>query len=323
MMKTRYIITIILLGAVFCSTLFFISSKDTEQLPEERKRQVPSAIVSVDLPSNIEFCGKQIDLIRFDMRERFDREINSFTYFHASTMLMIKRANRYFPVIEPILKRYDIPDDFKYLATIESLLDERALSRAQAAGVWQFMEDTGKKYGLEINTQVDERYHLGKATEAACRYLKGAYLKYGDWATVAASYNGGMGRITTELSKQQVDTSFDLLLVEETSRYVFRIMALKEIMTNPYRYGFVLKRENLYPTIETRTVRITNDVVDFATWAKEYGLNYYLLKTFNPWLRDRGLKTNGKTYLINLPLKEDMYYDTSKVKVHNRAWIVD
>ncbi len=322
-MKLKYIITAIALIAISFTALFLSSLKENALSPEERKRGVPFATTSVDIPSSVEFCSQKVDLTRFDMRERYDREINSFTYLHSTTMLLIKKANRYFPIIEPILQENNIPDDFKYLAVIESSLDERAISKAKAVGLWQFMEDTGRIYGLEINTQVDERYHIVKSTQAACRYLSDAYRKYGDWVSVAASYNGGMGRISSELSKQQVDSAFDLLLVEETSRYVFRIMAMKEIFSNPYKYGFILKKENLYPTIETQTVKVSQDILDFADFARKYDINYYLLKTFNPWLRDRGLKTNGRTYLIDIPVKENMYYDTSRIKVHNKAWIAD
>ncbi len=283
-----------------------------------------SPTISAPVPNEVEFCGDLIKLDRYDLRERFDREINSLTYYHSTTLLMIKRANRYFPVIEPILKKYNIPDDFKYLAVIESHLDPRATSPARATGMWQFMEDTGKRYGLEVNSQVDERYHVEKSTEAACKYLKEALAKYGDWTTVAASYNAGMGRISSELAQQQVNTSLDLLLVEETSRYVFRIYAAKQIFEQPARYGFKLTKENLYPFIAAKKVDITESVEDLTELAKKYNLTYAQLKDFNPWLRDRKLTLSpGKSYTLNIPDKSALYYNPSHTKVHDRRWIVE
>ena len=215
-----------LCAVVIIGIYFFLTSHQAgEAEPQQRELFTGFYVYSMPVPEYVEFCGKKISLDRYDMFERYDREINGFAYLHSTTMLLVKRANRYFPVIEPILKNNNIPDDFKYLAVIESNLNPRALSTAKAAGIWQFMSDTGKRYGLEINDQVDERYHLEKATEAACKYLNEAYRRYRDWTTVAASYNAGMGRISTEMSSQLVDNSFDLLLVEETSRYVFRILA--------------------------------------------------------------------------------------------------
>jgi len=286
--------------------------EETEQQPQ---RLVGFNIYSIPVPDYVEFCGKKISLDRYDMYERYDREINSFAYLHSTTMLLMKRANRYFPVIEPILKKNNIPDDFKYLAVIESNLSPRAISTAKAAGLWQFMADTGKRYGLEINNQVDERYHIEKSTEAACQYLNEAYRKYRDWASVAASYNGGMGRISTELSSQIADNSFDLLLVEETSRYVFRIMAAKEIFENPRKYGFILNREDLYPVIRTKKVQVSEDIPDLAVFAQGHNISYFHLKDFNIWLREKSLTIspkNPKTYTIEIPLAEDLYYSRNK-----------
>jgi len=302
-------------------TLFLISSKDTENV-EIQHPVVSATTASVPIPASVEFCGNQVSLERLDMRERFDREINSFTYFHSNTLLYFKRANRYFPMIEPILRENGIPDDFKYLCVIESNLDTRALSTAKAAGLWQFMEATGKSYGLEITADVDERYHIEKATQAACKYFKDAYNRYGNWVNVAASYNAGMGRISSSMREQLVDSAFDLLLVSETSRYVFRIMAIKEIFESPTKYGFVLKKENLYPAVPVQLKAVTSDIADLASFAKENGLNYMQLKEYNVWLRSTKLKvTAGKTYQIAIPKKEDLLYDARKVKVHNANWI--
>jgi len=280
--------------------------------------------VSLDIPRSVEFCGKKISLERYDMRERFDREQLAFMYMHSTSLQLIKRANLFFPIIEPILKANGIPDDFKYLAAVESALDPRALSPAKAAGIWQFMDATGRRYGLEINSEVDERYHVEKATVAACKYLKEAYDKYGDWATVAASYNAGMQKISSEQDKQAVSSSFDMLLVDETSRYVFRILAAKRFLENPQSFGFLLKKAHLYHYIRTDKVKVTGPVADWADWAKQQGITYGQLKDFNIWLRDRSLTNKaGKTYVISIPQKEDLNFDIRKVKVHNKNWVID
>jgi hypothetical protein len=305
---------------IVCS-LVLISSKESCSSETQHPLVSPVA-VSVALPESVEFCGNRLSLDRLDLRERFDREINSLTYLHSTTLLYIKRANRFFPVIEPILKRNDIPDDFKYLCVIESGLDTRALSPAKAAGLWQFIDSTGKIYGLEITSEVDERYHVEKATEAACLYFKAAYANYGNWLDVAASYNAGMGRISSEKKKQLVDSALDLLLVSETSRYVFRILAMKAIFKNPSLYGFILKKENLYPPVAVHYLEVKSNIEDLALFAKENEINYMQLKEFNVWLRDTKLSVSkGKSYQIAIPQKEDLYYDARKIKVHDTAWI--
>jgi membrane-bound lytic murein transglycosylase D len=225
-------------------------------------------------------------------------------------------------VIEPILKANGIPDDFKYLAVIESHLDPRVSSPARAVGMWQLLEGTAREYGLTITPTVDERCHVEKATGAACRYLKAAYKKYGDWAAVAASYNGGMGRISGELVKQDADSSFDLWLVEETTRYIYRIMAIKQIFENPSKYGFVLRARDLYKPIPTVDVAVSQDIQNLSAFAKEHGITYADLKRFNPWLRDRKLVTGGKTYKLSIPQEKDMYYKTPNTEVYDSAWVV-
>ncbi|MDR3218825.1 MAG: lytic transglycosylase domain-containing protein [Dysgonamonadaceae bacterium] len=328
MKKINLILGVFSLGFIVLVGIFLLSGKDVKNreisVATEANIDSQAMVFSVPLPESVVFCGETIPLDRLDIRERFDREINTFTYLHSTTMLYIKRANRYFPVIEPILKRYGIPDDFKYLCVIESNLDARALSPANAAGFWQFIESTGKAYGLEITAEVDERYHIEKATEAACRYFKDAYSKYHNWVNAAASYNAGMGRISAALDNQMVDSAFDLLLVSETSRYVFRILAVKQIFTRPYQYGFVLKKENLYPYVPVRNITVTQTIGNIAAFAKEYDLNYMQLKDFNPWLRDTKLTVRlGKSYQVAIPEKKDLYYNPDKIKVHNSAWIKD
>jgi hypothetical protein len=280
-------------------------------------------VKSLPIPSQIEFAGKTISLERYDMRERFDREQILIAYNHSNSIVIVKRANRFFPIIEPILKQNGIPDDFKYLAVIESLLEPRALSPAQAAGLWQIMPKTGQQFGLEVNEEVDERYHIEKATVAACNYLKSAYNKFKNWSTVAASYNAGMGRIADELEKQKAEEAFDLLLNMETSRYMFRILAMKQFLENPKAFGFLLQRNDFYPVIATKNIKVTEKIDDFTIWAAQFGITYSQLKDFNIWLRDRKLTNlNAKEYTIQIPEKSDFKYDSTKIKIHNPAWAV-
>lgn len=277
---------------------------------------------SFPIPQKINFAGQTIPLNRYDMRERFDREQISIAYNHSTSLLIIKKANKYFPIIEPILAQKGIPEDFKYLAVIESNLEPRALSPAQAAGIWQLMPKTGEQLGLTVNSEVDERYHIEKATEAACKYFKSAYSKFNDWATVAASYNGGMGRISEELAEQQTDTSLDLLLTSETSRYVFRILAMKQFLENPKQFGFHLLREDFYPTIRTNQITVNTMVEDWTEWAKQFGISYSQLKDFNIWLRDRKLTNENKTeYQLKIPEKTDFIYDIRNINIHNPNWV--
>ncbi|MDR0540864.1 MAG: lytic transglycosylase domain-containing protein [Dysgonamonadaceae bacterium] len=316
---------IVLLCIALLIPLAICLSGSTEPENEEKKHPLTASLTtSVPIPSHITFCGREIELDRLDIRERFDREINAMTYLHSTTMLYIKRANRYFPIIEPILKKYDIPEDFKYLCVIESGLDTRALSPVKAAGLWQFMEQTAKKYGLEIRDGVDERYHIEKSTEAACRYFLDAYKLYGNWANVAASYNAGVARISSAMRQQQVESAFDLLLVSETSRYLFRMMAAKEIFSNPKKYGFSLKKTDLYPPVEVDWVDVRNTIPDLTVFAKQYGLNYMQLKDYNVWLRDTALvtpKQGNKVYRIAIPRKDDLYYDKKQIRIYDKAWI--
>ena len=240
------VFTVIGLGIL---AFLLISSNNLENA-QSHKPQVLSMTGSVDVPERMTFAGEKITFDRYDLRERMDKELNSFTYFHSTTLLLFKRANRIFPIIEPILKEQGIPDDIKYLAVIESSLDYRAVSPARAAGLWQFMPATAPRYGLEVSAEVDERYHIEKSTVAAARYLKESYRKYNSWAAAALSYNGGQARITNALNNQNVQEALDLWLVEETTRYYFRILAIKEIFENPRKYGFVLEAHQLYKPID-------------------------------------------------------------------------
>jgi len=307
---------------MLCFAVYLFTGNRDAVTVKEESPVVASFTTSPEVPFSVNFCGKNIDISRYNMREGMDRELSSFTYFHSSTMLLIKRANRYFPIIEPILKANGIPDDFKYLAVIESHLDPRATSPAKAVGVWQFLEGTGKGYGLRVTPTVDERRNIAKSTEAACKYLKEAYGKYGDWVTVAASYNAGMGRISEQLKKQGESSALNLHLVEETTRYPYRIFAIKQIFENPYKYGFVLSAENLYSPIDCEEIVVDKDIDDLAAFAREKGITYSDLKFFNPWLRDTKLLAGGVKYTILIPNKNMLYYRSSNTYVHDKRWTV-
>ena len=284
----------------------------------------PANYSTHEVPSSVTFCGKSIDLTRYDRYERMDRELLAFTYMHSTSIQMIKKANRYFPIVEPILKANGIPDDFKYLMVIESNLNPNARSGAGAAGLWQFMQTTGREYGLEVNKNIDERYHVEKATEAACKYLKDAYDKYQDWIAVAASYNTGQARISAQFEKQQVDDMLDLFLVEETARYVYRIIAAKIMFSNPSAFGFRLRTKDLYMPIPYKEVSVNTGISNLAEWAKKQGITYALLKNMNPWLRDNFLQNVSKrTYTLKIPTAEGMKHDPKKVKAHDKRWVVE
>jgi len=283
----------------------FSFDKEEEEGVHQSKMEEDYQIFSLRPPTEILFAGEKVPLKEPEVYERLDREIHSNTYFHSNTILYFKKANRWFPVIEPILKENGIPEDFKYLALIESGL-QNVVSPAGAAGYWQFMKATGKEYGLQIDTEVDERYHVEKATKAACQYLKDSYELYGDWALVAASYNAGKGRVSSELDRQKATSYFDLLLVEETGRYVFRILAVKHIFENPKKYGFNIRKADLYSTLDYTTVAVDSSVTSFADFAKQHNISYKILKHFNPWLREAYLTNTLKaSYEIKLPTNTD------------------
>lgn len=313
-------------SAVGLSLLALVASSErigAVTSPTEPEPAEFSDVVNPSIPSSVKFAGKKIDLDPIHMWERLDRELTAITYTHGNTLLAIKRANRYFPVLAPILKKNGLPADMIYLAVIESTLNPRALSPAKAAGLWQLMPATGKEYGLEVNDDVDERYDPVKATEAASRYLKNAYAKYGNWESVAASYNGGMARISKELGAQQAESAFNLYLADETMRYIFRMLAMKLIMENPSAYGFNLTADQLYQPIVYKTVEVSGPVDDWAAWAKEQGIDYLTLREHNPWIRSKSLPNKtGKTYKVNIPSRDSLSRSRQKVTVYNPAWVV-
>jgi hypothetical protein len=286
----------IITAIVFASGLLIYATST------ETKNKITKEGTSQYFPTSIDFAGEQAPLQISDVRERLDRELLINANLDATTLLILKRANRAFPVIEPILAKYNVPDDFKYLAVIESAL-VNAVSPAGARGVWQFMPQTAKENGMEVNEYVDERYHLEKSTEAACKYLLDAKAKFGSWTLAAASYNGGMTGVNKQIEMQKVSSYYDLLLNDETSRYVFRILALKEIMKAPAKYGFAVNTEQLYVNLPTKKLEIDSSINDLARFAKSQGINYKILKIHNPWLRDKKLvNLSRKKYEIQIPL---------------------
>lgn len=331
-MRQKLLITLTLtLTLAFFSPMLVSSSCTTAPVEQHdtlyiERETIPDRITfsTYEIPEHIEFCGKDIDLTRFDRRERMDRELLAFMYMHSTSIQMIKRANRYFPVVESILKENGIPDDMKYMMAIESNVSPTARSVAGAAGLWQFMQGTGREHGLEVNNNIDERYNVEKSTRAACKYLKSAYAKYKDWATVAASYNAGQGRISQQLEIQKVSNSLDLFLVEETTRYVYRILAAKIMFQKPSNFGFFLKASDLYPVIPCKEYTITTGISDLSVWAKEKGINYSLLRQLNPWIRENTLQNKTqRTYKILVPTKEGMYYDPKQIVPYDKNWVVE
>ncbi len=301
----------ILLMSVGLISICALSIQAVQQDPEAKFSPDPEtkvvgenyAIYALPMPENLNFAGEPVPIDNPDIYERMDRELLVNTYWQSNALLLIKRANKYFPVIEPILAEYGVPNDFKYLAVIESGLTQ-AVSPARAVGFWQILEGTGKDFKLEINDNVDERYHIEKSTRVACEYLKKSKERFGTWTMAAAAYNAGNTGVLRQLDRQDVSKYYDLLLGEETGRYVFRILALKEIMSNPKKYGFNYEEDQLYKDIPTYQVKVDTAVTDFAAFAKDLNINYKILKIHNPWLRDSYLNNkSGKTYYLDIPEK--------------------
>ena len=266
-------------------------------------------ILFPEIPVNMDFAGEKVPLDIYYVRESLEREIVANTYMHSSSIMMFKRAYRWFPQIEPILKKNNIPDDFKYLALAESNLSN-AVSPAGAEGFWQFIKPTGKKYGLEITEEVDERYNVEKATQAACLYFQEAYEHYKNWTLVAASFNRGFDGVSNALENQKVTNYYDLFLVDETARYIYRILAFKQIYNHPVKYGYYLREKDLYPQIPTYTLTIDSAINDLPDFAIKMKVNYRVLRELNPWLKRYILPRNpNKVYSIKLPKEGSLRYD--------------
>lgn len=297
---------IMALAACYVAIQFFNFSAEDNAVDEQYTSYINKhyKIFALDIPDKIDFAGEAVPLDLVDIKERLDREMLVNTYWQSQGLLFHKKANRWFPIIEPILAEEGVPDDFKYLAVIESGLSN-VVSSANAVGFWQFLKPTAQSYGLEVRDGVDERYNVEKATRAAAKMLKDLKNKYGNWTMAAAAYNLGMGNMNKQIKRQKTENYYDLLLVDETSRYVFRILAVKEILSNSNKYGFHFRPQDLYEPYETITLQVDSTVDDFADFASQYGITYKTLKILNPWLRDSYLKnTNGKTYDIKLPAND-------------------
>jgi membrane-bound lytic murein transglycosylase D len=301
--RKAVIAALIAIGAIFLGFSVKQGLKGFGNVQEkvEGKGDSEYIVKTFKLPDNVTFAGEKMPLDNFDTRESLERELLISAYRHSSTILIIKRANRYFQVIEKILKQYNIPDDFKYLAAAESDYTNM-VSPAGATGFWQIMPETGKEEGMEINQVVDERYHIEKSTEFACAYFLKSFQKYGNWTLTAASYNGGRARIDEQIGIQHQNNYYDLLLAEETARYIFRAVAYKLIISDPAAYGFDIGKDDLYPELKYYEVKVDSAITDISAFAGKYGTNYKMLKYFNPWLRKPYLTQNPKKeYLIKIP----------------------
>lgn len=294
-------------GVLVCASImtglaFRESDTEEEVVSVKKNSKLQYKWYVPDLPPKMDFAGEPVPLYRWDIKEMLEHEVLSNCYRHSSTMDILLESTRYFPVIERRLKANGVPDDFKYLCVAESSLNN-ARSPVGARGFWQFMDGTAPRYGLELNREVDERYHVEKATDAACKYLKEAYAKFGSWTAAAASYNCGMAGYSKYSSYQQQDNYYDVMLPEETMRYVFRILAFKYIMTNPKQVGFNIMEDEAHRPIPTRKLTVTQSIPDLAEFALNNGTNYRMLKTLNPWLRDHSLTISaGNSYIIELPV---------------------
>ena len=291
----------LLLILIFILSIIFFNAGNLSDKTLEKNTSSTYNIKALKIPNSLSFAGEKVPTELDDIKERMDRELLVNTYWQSNGLLLIKRAHKYFPLIEPLLKKYGIPDDFKYLAVAESGLENNS-SPAGAAGFWHFLKSSAKEYGLEVNQNVDERYNLEKATKVAAEYLKKSKKRFGTWTLAAAAYNAGNTRIARNLKKQQVTNYYDLLLNSETSRYVFRIVALKEVLSNPRKYGFEFEEDDLYNLPDIKTVKVDTVITNIASFAKKFKTNYKELKLNNAWLRENKLNNKSrKLYKIKIP----------------------
>ncbi|NJC24570.1 lytic transglycosylase domain-containing protein [Neolewinella antarctica] len=307
----KHLLTGLGIGLAFLIGWFlFLSLESSDTLPEVdpdevrtfKGTQLPQVVRPVDLSGPFDFAGEPLPMDDFDVRERLDMELLRNAYFHRNTLLMLKRRARFFPTIERILTEEGVPTDLKYLAVAESGLDN-ASSPAGAKGVWQFMAPTGKSYGLEINGEVDERYHLEKATRAACKYLKDYHREFGDWRWVAAAYNMGGPNVRKWRERQNAENLFELDINKETMAYVFRIVALKTILEDPESFGYYVGPDDVYPVLDDyKTIKVTKSIDNLGDFAAVQGTDYRKLKIYNPWLVAGSLPiSSGNSYEIRIP----------------------
>ena len=308
-MKKRLVLLFTLLTIALVSFNFLSTEENTEDIKDSiHQKEFNSYFRSYTLttPDSVGFAEEYTPIYAADIWERYDKEIHKNVYWQSNTLFYFKRANKYFPIIESILKKNNIPNDFKYLAIIESGL-ENVVSPAGATGFWQFMKGTAKDRGMEVNSEVDERYNLEISTQAACDYLQDAYDKFGSWTMAAASYNVGMNGLQRRVTEQNSNNYYDLYLPMETSRYVFRLLAIKEIFENKSKYGFVLRDQDLYKKIKTETISLSEKDIDLFAYSDSLGINYKILKQFNPWIRDKKITNKSKkTYTIIIPKKHEI-----------------
>ena len=296
------VLSVVVLGIFLMNAVKNTDVSNSENITDPKKNTSETyQIKALKIPNNLNFAGERVPIEKQDIKERIDRELLVNTYWQSNGLLYFKRSHKFFPVIEPILKKYGIPDDFKYLALIESGL-QNVTSPAGAKGFWQLMPATAKEYGLEVNNNVDERYNLEKSTVAACQYLLESKEQFGNWTLVAASYNAGKSGISRRIEAQKVNDYYDLLLIDETARYLPRIVAVKEILNHPKKYGFIFDKEDLYNNVRTKSLKIDTAITDLALFAKSMEINYKILKIHNPWLRENKLNNKSRRmYEIKIP----------------------
>ena len=311
-MRKSVWLTGLIIVLAFIVFFFVYSTGKFENSVEFRERY---AVFSLNVPKSLDFAREAVPLSCYDVKEGLDRELHINTYWQSQTIFLIKRANRYFPEIEKILSEEGVPSDFKYLAVAESGLTN-TISPSNAVGFWQFLKNTGKEYGLEINDEVDERYNLEKSTRAACKFLKNAYNEFGSWTMAAAAYNMGRPGIEKQIESQNAKNYYDLYLNEETARYIFRIISIKIILENPETYGFHIATSDLYPPLKYTQVTIDSAIPNLSEFAKLYKTNYKILRMFNPWIRDFSLTNKAKAcYTFKIPtegFRESLYFDMAQ-----------
>jgi hypothetical protein len=302
-LKVGIFLSLIVMSLLLMKYLTFSSSTEKDNENYQRNFNKNYKVFAIDLPEQMDFCDEDVPMKMTDIEERFDREILVNSYWQSQTLLFFKRANKYFPIIEPILKEKGVPDDFKYIALIESGLT-KVVSPAGAAGYWHFLKKTAQEYGLEVNSEIDERYNLEKSTEAFCDYILKSKDKFNNWTLAAASYNMGVAGLQKQIDRQKVYNYYDLLLNEETGRYVFRILAVKEILSNPEKYGFHFRPKDLYQPYIFETIIVDYPINSLVDFSLENGINYKILKELNPWLRQSYLRNQkGNTYQVKIASK--------------------
>jgi membrane-bound lytic murein transglycosylase D len=309
----KFFFVLIFFGTVFLLFILLNSSSNKTDSDSDYQDAFYKnyKIFAPQIPDSLDFAGEAVETSRFDIHESLDRELLVNTYWQSQTMMMFKKANRYFPMIESVLKKNNVPDDFKYLALAESGLSNELVSPAGAAGFWQFMKETAVQYGLEVNENIDERYNIEKSTAAACKYFLDMYKVYKNWTMVAASYNVGVSALNKQVELQKSNTYYDLYLNNETSRYVFRVLAFKIIFSSPRSYGYYFRKKDLYPTVPFTSVPVDSSIKNMVGFAKKYETTYKMIRDLNAWIRKPYLENPGKkTYYVNVPQKGSIYYDT-------------